>query len=120
MRKRKGQSDADICMAISGNDDMSHAGGLSVVEDYFKREREENRRESGMRNLIKVKFGDETLSLESDPDVGRSEYEIRTWKDQLYLSELEQARTNRPEMEYPRDEFDCGISLPKSSFTETV
>ena len=107
MRKRKGQTDVDICMAISGNDDVDHAGGLSVVEDYFKREREENRREAG-------------FEVNMDPDVGRSELEVRAWQNDKYLSELEQARTNRPNIEYPRDIDDVGILLPKSSFTETV
>ena len=87
---------------------------MQIVEDYFLREQEENRREQGLRNLVKVQAGDETLMMAFDPDSGRSEKEIQMWKNDRYLSELEAERTNRPTMEYPHDEFDGPISLPKS------
>ena len=99
--------DAAICMGISGSDDIENPG-VSIIEDYFIRECEENRRESG----LPVAFNPDTT--------GRSESEIQLWKNQRDLSELEQQRTNRPEMEYPHDEYDCGIILPKPRVTEVV
>src|SRR5665213_2288080 len=114
MRKRKGQSDADICMAISGNGDMDHAGGLRVVEDYFLREFEENRRAEGLDNVYQVPMANgETRAMSFNPDTGRSQAEIALWLHAKNLSELEQTRTNREDMEYPHDwENDAGISLP--------
>ena len=122
MSKRKGQSDADICMAISGNDDMEHAGGLSIVEDYFKREREENARESGLPLRIKVPCADGThVMMDHNPDVGRNEREMEAWKHESWIATMEQERTNREDMEYPHDwENDFGISLPVSNVTDTV
>lgn len=122
MRKRSGQSDADICMSISGNDDMEHAGGLSIVEDYFKREQEENRKAEGLPVMYKVPMANgEFVWMAHNPDVGRSSAETALWLHEKNLSELEQARTNREDMEYPHDwENDFGIKLPAPRVTEVV
>ena len=122
MRKRVGQSDADICMSISGNDDIEHAGGITVVDDYFRREYEENRRAEGLEQVYKVPLANgEFVWMLFDPDAGRSEREIAMWRHDKWLEELEQKRTNREIMEYPHDwENDVGIFLPKPRVTEVV
>ena len=59
--------------------------------------------------------------MNHDPDVGRSEKEIRIWQNEKLLSECEQERTNREIMEYPHDwENDFGIQLPKGRTTITI
>lgn len=108
MSRTKQLQDSAVCMAIGGSDDIE-CPGISIVEDYFLREREENRREQGFSVDI------------NEEHAPRSENEIRIWMNEKNMSECEQARTDREIMEYPHDwENDFGIQLPKGRNTITI
>ena len=47
MPRAKELRDLDIKIAISGNDEDIGNTGVQIEEDYFRRERNENRREAG-------------------------------------------------------------------------
>jgi len=83
----KKQQDWAIQEAISGTE-FPDPPGISIVEDYFKREWEENRKEAG-------------YPVRLDPDAARTELEVEVWKHDKALSELESERVNRKMPEYP-------------------
>ena len=107
MSRAKQLMDANVCIAISGCEDIENPG-ISIVEDYFKREREENRREAGLT----IEINEENLP--------RMEREIQIWLHNKNLSELEAARVNRPMMEYPVPYEPAGVVVVPRATIQVV
>ena len=82
MSRAKELLDLSIRAAISGSDDPT-ANGISIEDDYLRRERDENRRESG---LFVLRAPEE-----------RTEVEKAIWKSNKQLEELEDERWKRTE-----------------------
>lgn len=86
-KEKRDRIDLSILMAITGCEDPGSLG-IQVEENYLIREAMENRREQGLR------VPERWIPLD------RSQDEKDTWKRIKWLEELEQARTNRPNIEY--------------------
>ena len=106
MARRDELRDLAILRALTGEEDPMHTS-MAIVEDYFLREYEENRREQGFR-------------VPDSSDELRTELEKEIWRYNKNLSDLEGERVNKPMPEYPKDEDDVGFSCPKGVIVETV
>ena len=91
MSRAKDLQDLAILRAISGIEDPQHLG-MQVEGNYLVRERMENLREQGF-----------IVPEEYIPEI-RSQKEKDLWKRVKWLEQLEQARTNRPEIVYDGQE----------------
>jgi hypothetical protein len=113
MSKSKDRKELALRIAISGhNSDELSKIGVSIEDDYLRRESRENLRMGLVSTIVNSwmkKFKQK-----------RTEMELDIWKQDRQMAELERARTNKPEIEYPVDENDAGIFLPKGTITETV
>lgn len=107
MSREKDLRDLATLQAISGSEDPSSTG-MNIVEGYFIREEMENRREQGF-----------DVPEEYQPS-SWTQREKDAWKHQKWFQEMEQARTNRPELEYPgKDDEEVQVERKEMSFVDT-
>jgi hypothetical protein len=110
MGKQREDRDLAIKIAISGNDRDIGNPGVAIVDDYLKREKRENFRESllWIRPVV----------------VRRTETEVSIWIQDKRLEELNTARWDQLqaakeahlEIEYDIDRMDCHVD----GFNESI
>lgn len=98
--------DMAILQAVSGSEDLTNLG-VQIEDNYFAREKMENRREQGFR--VPKKYL---------PEI-RSQKEIDLWKREHWLAELEQTRTNKPDGDYAGKEDEMAIAKKDMGFADS-